>query len=117
MRLARMQQAGVRRHRPDYKIVLYMGLLMLLGLVIMYAIGPQRAQVLTLPMATDFYTATYFFGKQALSLGLAVAVFIAISKIPFHWFQAHARTLFLVGIIASVVLADGGMGQCRYRAV
>ena len=36
----------VRRHRPDYLIVLFMGLLMLIGLVTLYAIGPQRANVL-----------------------------------------------------------------------
>ena len=36
--------AATRRHKPDYQIALYMGLLMMLGLIIMYAIGPQRAQ-------------------------------------------------------------------------
>ena len=40
------QSVRSRRHRPDYQIVLYMGLLMLLGLVVMFAIGPQRANVL-----------------------------------------------------------------------
>lgn len=35
-----------RRHRPDYKIAMYASLLMLLGLVVIYAIGPQRANVL-----------------------------------------------------------------------
>ena len=39
-------EAIVRRHRPVYQIVLYMGLLLLLGLVVMYALGPQRASVL-----------------------------------------------------------------------
>ena len=68
-------RAGIRRHRPDYRIVLYMGLLMMLGLIIMYAIGPQRAQVLNSSYGTDFYTATYFFGKQAFSLLFAAVAF------------------------------------------
>ena len=38
--------SGQRRHRPDYVIVMCMGLLMLIGLVVMYAIGPQRANVM-----------------------------------------------------------------------
>ncbi|QHU91128.1 hypothetical protein GWK75_01475 [Candidatus Saccharibacteria bacterium oral taxon 955] len=37
--------ANQRRHRPDYRIVLFMGILMLLGLVVMYAIGPERANL------------------------------------------------------------------------
>jgi hypothetical protein len=33
-----------RAHRQDFLLLMYAGLLMLLGLVIMYAIGPQIAQ-------------------------------------------------------------------------
>ncbi|MEO5948819.1 MAG: hypothetical protein ABIP74_00260, partial [Candidatus Saccharimonas sp.] len=40
-----LMQGGQRRHRPDYRIILFMGLLMLIGLIVMYAIGPQRANV------------------------------------------------------------------------
>lgn len=114
----------VRKHKPDYRIALYMGLLMMLGLVVMYAIGPQRAQVLNSAYGTDFYSATYFFGKQALSLLLALAVFIAVSKIPISWWQANAKRLFIGGIIASALLAIGGwfglafvqcsLGACRW---
>lgn len=101
-----------------------MGLLMMLGLVVMYAIGPQRAQVLNAAYGTDFYSATYFFGKQALSLFLALAVFVAVSKIPISWWQANAKRLFIGGIVASALLAIGGwlglafvqcsLGACRW---
>ncbi len=114
----------VRKHKPDYRIVLYMGLLMMLGLIVMYAIGPQRAQVLNSAYGTDFYSATYFFGKQALSLVLALVVFAAVSKIPIKWWQANARRLFIIGVAASVLLAIGGwlglsfvqcsLGACRW---
>lgn len=114
----------VRKHRPDYQIVLYMGLLMLLGLIVMYAIGPQRAHVLNTAYGTDFYSATYFFTKQAISLALAVAVFIAVSRIPYTWLQKHAKHLFIIGIVACVILAIAGwanmaiaycsLGACRW---
>ena len=55
-----------RRHRPDYMIILYMGLLMLVGLIIMYAIGPQRANVLNNSYGSN-YSDTYFFVKQTIS--------------------------------------------------
>lgn len=122
--VAAKSSAMVRKHKPDYRIALYMGLLMMLGLIVMYAIGPQRAQVLNAAYGTDFYTATYFFGKQAVSLVLALAVFIIVSKIPITWWQANARRLFIIGIVASVVLAAGGwlalnfvqcsLGACRW---
>jgi cell division protein FtsW len=118
------QSAAVRRHRPDYRIVLYTGLLMLLGLIIMYAIGPQRANVLNNAYGTDYYTSMYFFIKQTTSLALAIGAFVALALIPFAWVRQHAKRLLLVGLIACAVLAIGGwlglgivqcsLGACRW---
>jgi cell division protein FtsW len=112
-----------RRHKPDYRLPLYMGLLMMLGLIVMFAIGPQRAQVMNAAYGTD-YTATYFFGKQAISLLLALIVFIIVAKTPIALWKANARLLFGFGIFASIVLAIGGaigagfvqcsLGACRW---
>jgi len=100
-----------------------MCLLMMLGLIVMYAIGPQRAQVLNQAYGFD-YDSTYFFVKQAVSLALAVGVFFAVSRVPIWWWQANAKRLFVAGIIASAVLAIGGwlslgfvqctLGACRW---
>lgn len=127
MRTARAEAttpSQVRRHRPDYQIVLYMGLLMLFGLIIMYAIGPQRAQVLNTLYGTDFYGSTYFFIKQGASLLLALAAFMLCAKIPSGWFGKNARTLLFIGFGACVVLAISGwlnlpiakcsLGACRW---
>lgn len=115
-----------RQHRPDYQIALYMGLLMLLGLIIMYAIGPQRANVLNSAYGTDFYTSTYFFIKQSVSLILALAVFVVCTKIPFEVFRAYAPFILLAGFGASLLLALLGnllsidaitqctLGACRW---
>jgi len=96
---------------------------MMLGLIVMYAIGPQRAQVLNQAYGFD-YDSTYFFVKQAVSLALAVGVFFAVSRVPIWWWQANAKRLFVAGIIASAVLAIGGwlslgfvqctLGACRW---
>jgi cell division protein FtsW len=123
-RVGQVALGMVRKHKPDYRIALYMGLLMMLGLIVMYAIGPQRAQVLNSSYGTDFYTATYFFGKQGLSLLMALAVFVVVSKIPISWWQANAKRIFIGGLIASGILAIGGwlglafvqcsLGACRW---
>lgn len=111
----------VRRHRPDYQILLYMGLLMLLGLIIMYAIGPQRANVLNNAYNTDYYTSTYFFIKQTVSLLLALGAFIAMALIPYVFIKKHAVKILLIGFLACAVLAvagwnDLGIAQCSLGA-
>lgn len=113
-----------RQHRPDYQIVLYMGLLMLLGLIVMYAIGPQRANVLNNAYGTDFYTSTYFFIKQSVSLILALGAFVVFAKIPYGLIRSYAPIILMAGIFLCVVLAVAGwlqlpiakcsLGACRW---
>ena len=121
--------AGTRRHKPDYQIVLYMVLLMMLGLIVIYAIGPQRANVLNNAYGTDFYGSTYFFLKQMLSLGAAIAAFVVASFIPYAFLQKHARKILGVGFIACLLLVFFGnimhvdsivqcsLGACRWLSI
>lgn len=124
MRPEKLRDTGVRRHRPDYQIVLYMGLLMLLGLVIMYAIGPQRANVLNNAYGTDYYTSMYFFIKQSASLLLALGAFLLLALTPFTWIQKNAGKLLMAGFVACAILAVAAwlsldiaqcsLGACRW---
>lgn len=98
---------SVRRHRPDYLIVLYMGLLMLIGLIIMYAIGPQRANVLNNAYGSD-YSDTYFFIKQTVSLLFALGAFLAMAFIPYTLVTKHAGKIFLFALGACAILAIAG---------
>lgn len=115
----------VRRHRPDYFILLFMGLLMLLGLVVMYAIGPQRANVMNNAYGTD-YTSTYFFLKQLVSILVALAGFAAFALIPYTWLKRYAGKILMAGFIACFILfvtgnvlnisaiAQCALGACRW---
>lgn len=115
----------VRRHKPDYQIALYMGLLMLLGLIVMYAIGPQRANVLNNAYETDFYSSMYFFVKQTASLGLALGAFALMALIPYEKIQKYAGKILIAGFVACALLALLGavgadsiaqcsLGACRW---
>jgi cell division protein FtsW len=114
----------VRRHRPDYQIVLYMGLLMLLGLIIMYAIGPQRANVLNNAYGTDYYTSMYFFIKQTVSLLLALAAFVLMAMIPYTLIKRFSGRILAIGFGVCLILAVAGflglgiaqcsLGACRW---
>lgn len=118
------QAAAVRRHRPDYRIIVYTGLLMLLGLIIIYAIGPQRANVLNNAYNTDYYTSTYFFIKQLVSLGVAVAAFALMASVKYEFIKKYSAFILLAAFIASAALAVSGLlnlgiaqcslGACRW---
>lgn len=101
---------SVRRHRPDYMIVLYMGLLMLLGLVVMYAIGPQRANVLNNAYGGS-YDGTYFFTKQVSSLLVALGAFTAMALIPYTWVTRNASKILMFALGACFLLAIAGMAN------
>lgn len=110
LNLSTGQDQLTRRHRPDYQIVLYMGLLMLLGLIVIYAIGPQRANVLNNAYGTN-YSDSYFFIKQAISLSVALVAFIAAAFIPYRWFTEHSGKLLVIGLLACVLLVvANGLG-------
>jgi cell division protein FtsW len=101
------EMTTVRRHRPDYLIVLYMGLLMLLGLIIMYAIGPQRANVLNNAYGSN-YSDTYFFVKQTISLLFALGAFVAMAFIPYNFVTKHAGKILLFALGCCALLAVAG---------
>lgn len=97
-----------------------MGLLMLLGLIVIYAIGPQRAHVLNALYGSN-YSDSYFFSRQCISVALAIVAFILMAKIPHTVVQKYAKHIFIAGIFACVVLAVAGkmhMGivQCSHGA-
>lgn len=120
---------SVRKHRPDHKIALYMALLMLLGLVVMYAIGPQRANFLNAVENTDFYTSSYFFLKQTFSLTLAIGAFLVAASIPYRFISRYAAKLLLFAFAACGLLVFFGnilnieqltlctKGACRWFVV
>lgn len=99
-----------RRHRPDYQIVVFMGILMLLGLVVVYAIGPQRANVLNNAYGSD-YSDTYFFIKQLVSLLVALVAFVFTAVFPFKSIAKYSRAILVGSIGLCVLLALANMAN------
>lgn len=97
----------VRRHRPMYQIALYMGLLLMLGLVVMYALGPQRANVLNYAYGTH-YDSNFFFNKQLVSVVIAVAAFAVCALLPLAWVNKYAKQIFFTGLVLCVLLVIMG---------
>ncbi len=72
-----------RKHKSDLVILFTTLGLMALGLIVIYAIGPMRANVLNSTYGTD-YDSNYFFIGQLRSVVLSLIACVAAFKwIPY----------------------------------
>lgn len=97
----------VRKHHGDRLIPVFTILLMFVGLLVIYAIGPQRANLLNSVFGSE-YSDTYFFIKQFVSFSVALIGFWAMTVIPYTFLIKHANKVLLAGFIACGMLAIAG---------
>lgn len=105
-RRAATPEGVVRKHHGDRLIVVFTILLMFVGLLVIYAIGPQRANLMNSVFGFE-YSDGYFFWKQLLSIGLAIGGFWAASFIPYNFILKHGSKVLWAGFIACALLAVG----------
>lgn len=114
-----------RAHRPDYILIMLVGLIMLFGLVIIYAIGPQRSQVMN-SLTGASLSDSYFALKQGISLLIALVALFVMAFVPFALIKRYAGHVLVVGLIAGAALflfgnilgveqiARCSLGACRW---
>ena len=99
-----MQTVGVRKHRSERGIGVITFVLAAIGLIIIYAIGPMRANSINAAYGTD-YGADYFFMHQLFAVLVAAVAFVAAFKFPYLQLRKFAKIILLVGLGLCVVLA------------
>lgn len=95
-RSVRQEQNGQRRHRPDYGLLLLSLLLLVIGLVVVYSIGPGLA-------AQRDVSDNYFVGKQIIAILLGFGAFAVLAVTPLSFWQRMQRPLIAVAAIATLV--------------
>lgn len=114
----------IRKHKSDLVILFATLGLMALGLIIIYAIGPMRANVLNSTYGTD-YDDNFFFVGQLRSIGLSLLAFFAAFKwIPYKYIKKTAKPLMIIALILSAALwvlamahsslVKCELGECRW---
>lgn len=114
----------MRKHKSDLVILFTTLGLMALGLIVIYAIGPMRANVLNSTYGAN-YDSNYFFIGQLRSVLISLAAFfIAFKVIPYKYIRKIAKPLIIIAIALSIllwVLAESGsslakceLGECRW---
>lgn len=114
------EPAASRRHRPDYILIVYILILMALGAITIFAVGPQHANLLNNAIGSN-YSDNYFFIKQLVSLGLSLLAFAAAAIIPYKFFLRYGGTLLVIGLAACLLLFFAqighlGIAQCTLGA-
>ena len=113
-----------RKHKSDLVILFATLGLMALGLIVIYAIGPMRANVLNSTYGSD-YDSNYFFWGQLRSVALALVAFFAAFKwIPYKYIKKVAKPLMIIALALSVLLwimsvagsslVKCELGECRW---
>lgn len=99
-RRAHRQRVKARSHRPDYALVIVASILLTIGLVVVYSIGPGLA-------AIKGVGDNYYVGKQIIAIAVGLIVFTAAAKAPLAWWPKLssifiAAALFSVGLVAAI---------------
>ncbi|MBR2864437.1 FtsW/RodA/SpoVE family cell cycle protein [Candidatus Saccharibacteria bacterium] len=113
----------MRKHKSDRIISVLTFVLMAIGLVVIFAIGPQRANFMNSAYGTD-YNQNYFFIHQLISVIISTAAFIIAFKLPYEKLSQYAKIIILVGLGMNAILAVLGwagsslvpcqLGGCRW---
>lgn len=114
----------IRKHKSDL-VILFSALgLMALGLIVIYAIGPMRANVLNNTYGTN-YDSNFFFLGQLRSVVLSLLAFFAAFKwIPYKYIKKFAKPLMIISLVLSGLLwvlamahsslVKCELGECRW---
>jgi len=113
----------MRKHKPDLLIAVLMLILMAVGLIIIYAIGPAWAQFQN-SVSGASYGESDFFRHQLVSVAVSLIVLVVAYKLPFAWMEKMGKWILLLGIVACVLLSVLGamesdlvrcsLGACRW---
>lgn len=110
----------MRRHKSDRAIGALTVVLLGIGLIVIYAIGPMRVNVLNAAYGSN-YGENYFFIHQLINVILSLAVFVVAFKMPYKTIRKFSKLIMLLGLVASAVLAvlamvGSGMAKCELGA-
>jgi cell division protein FtsW len=88
---------SMRKHKPDYWIIILASMLLTIGLVVVYSISPGLA-------ASQQISQGYFITKQLFAIGLGIITFALAAMVPIPVWKKLALPLFIIAAIGSVLV-------------
>ena len=110
----------MRKHRSDGIIGLMTLILLMIGLIVIYAIGPVRVNFLNVAYGGEL-SENYFFVRQLINVTASVVAFVAAYKIPYETTRKYGKWVLFLGFILCGVLfvaakAGSGLAKCELGA-
>lgn len=87
----------LRRHKPDYWILILTSLLLGIGLVVVYSISPGLA-------ASQNVSQGYFITKQLIAVLIGLATFALAAYLPTSFWARMTQPLVVASVIGSVIV-------------
>ncbi|HEY1645173.1 MAG TPA: putative peptidoglycan glycosyltransferase FtsW [Candidatus Saccharimonadales bacterium] len=85
-----------RRHKPDYWLVIICAVLLLIGVVVVYAIGPAL-------QVTTHLSASYYTSRQLLAIALCVIAFLITASIPIAAWKRFYKPVAILALGATLL--------------
>jgi cell division protein FtsW len=85
-----------RKHRPDYSVLILSITLLVIGLVLVYALGPALG-------ASKHVSNSFFLNRQIIAIALSLIAFLIAAKVPFEWWRQVYKPLLGIAIIATMI--------------
>lgn len=110
----------MRKHRGDRIILLTTFVLLVAGLIIIYAIGPMRANFLNAAYGGNI-SENHFFIRQLINVIISIVAFVVAYKIPYEKMRKWGKWVLILGIVLSAGLwalakAGSGLAKCELGA-
>ena len=96
----------MRRHSADHYILLFIGILILIGLIVLYSVGPA----LNYRLGEGVYDQNSFLYRQITSIAVALGAFYFASRLPAKSWAKLIKPLLIVSAITNVLLLIPGVG-------
>ncbi len=93
----RNQGDSVRKHKPDYWLLVLASLLLAIGLIVVYSISPGLS-------ASQHVSQSYFITKQLIDVVLGVGAFVLATYFPIAGLRKLALPLAIAAIVGSLLV-------------
>ncbi len=87
----------LRKHRPDYALVIISAILLAVGLITIYAISPGLSQ-------STNTSASYYVIKQMIAIGLGLIGFAVVAYLPVEIWQRYLKQLIIISVGAALAV-------------
>jgi cell division protein FtsW len=93
----------VRKHRPDYGLIIIASILLVIGLIVMYAISPALSEM-------GNRSESYYVSRQFIAIVIGFIAFYFASRIPPSTWERWLKPMIIVAFVLSLsTLLFGGL--------